>query len=96
MAKAATAQQARALTDIPNVGVATAADLRLLGIVTPADVARMTPLQAYEQLQQLTGQRQDPCVLDVFIAAHRFMNGSAALPWWHFTQERKTILRDTN
>jgi len=96
MAKAATARQARELTDIPNVGNAIAAVLRRLGIVTPARIARMNPLQAYRRLHQLTGERHDPCLLDVFIAAHRFMNGGPVRPWWHFTRERKTILRDTN
>ena len=91
MFKAASAQQAVKLTDIPNIGPSIAADLRGIGIATPADVRRMNPRAAYEALRGPMGQRHDPCVLDVFIAAHDFMNGGAATPWWHFTARRKAM-----
>jgi hypothetical protein len=28
-------------------------------------------------------------VLDTFMSAVRFMEGAPALPWWHYTPERK-------
>jgi hypothetical protein len=31
-------------------------------------------------------------VLDVFIAAVRFMDGEPAQPWWAYTAERKAAL----
>jgi len=34
---------------------------------------------------QTTGVRQDLCVIDVFIAAVRFMAGESAKPWWKYT-----------
>jgi hypothetical protein len=43
----------------------------------------------YDDLCRITGVRHDPCVLDVFIAAVRFMAGGPAMPWWKFTAERK-------
>jgi hypothetical protein len=43
----------------------------------------------YLSLCDLTGARQDPCVLDTFIAATRFMAGDPPHPWWHYTAERK-------
>lgn len=92
MPKAARAEHALRLTDIPNVGPATAADLCRIGIATPADVRSMQPRAAYEKLCRVTGQRHDPCVLDVFMAAHHFMNGGAARPWWAFTAQRKALL----
>ncbi|PAT33434.1 mitomycin resistance protein [Vandammella animalimorsus] len=95
MPKARCAQHAVRLTDIPNVGAATAADLCRIGITTPADVRSMQPQVAYEQLCRATGQRHDPCVLDVFMAAHHFMNGGAAQPWWVFTPKRKALLAQT-
>lgn len=92
MPKAARAEHALRLTDIPNVGPATAADLCRIGIATPADVRSMQPRAAYEKLCRATGQRHDPCVLDVFMAAHHFMNGGAARPWWAFTAQRRLLL----
>ncbi len=75
--------------DLPNVGPATAADLRLLGLVHPADLLGQDPLVLYRRLESLTGARQDPCVLDVFIALTRLAAGDPPQPWWHYTAERK-------
>ncbi|EYC51620.1 mitomycin resistance protein [Hylemonella gracilis str. Niagara R] len=92
MPKAMNAQQARVLTDIPNIGKSMAEDLRGLGIATPELVRTMDPMAAYEQLRDPMGKRHDPCVLDTFLAAHDFMNGGAARPWWDFTARRKALL----
>lgn len=91
MPKATCAAEVRQLTDIPNIGKAAAADLVGLGITTPADVKRMDPWQAYDALRDPMGHRHDPCVLDTFMAAHDFMNGGPAQPWWHFTPRRKAL-----
>ena len=43
------------------------------------------------------GQRQDPCVWDTFAAAIHQARTGEALPWWHFTVERKrrvAVVRD--
>ncbi len=90
--KARHARDARRLEDIPNIGRSIAGDLRGIGIATPDDVRRMDPLCCYEALRAPMGQRHDPCVLDVFLAAKAFMNGGAALPWWHYTAARKELL----
>ena len=92
MAKASHADFARKLIDIPNIGVSLAADLQSIGICTPQDVRRIDPLAAYESLRTPMGQRYDPCVLDVFMAARKFMNGGPRQPWWDFTAERKALL----
>ena len=89
MTKASNASQARVLTDIPNIGKSIAQDLRGLGVNTPADVKTMNPMAIYEALRTPMGSRHDPCVLDTFLAAKDFMNGGSALPWWHFTPQRK-------
>jgi hypothetical protein len=81
------------LEDLPNIGKATAADLRRLGIQSPGQLVGRDPLAMYEELCRLTGVRQDPCVLDVFMAAVRFMEGGPALPWWAFTAQRKQMLK---
>jgi hypothetical protein len=77
------------LTDLPNVGPAMARDLALLGIEKPEQLAGRDPLQLYQGLCRMSGTRQDPCVLDVFISITRFMDGEAAKSWWAYTQERK-------
>ncbi len=77
------------LTDLPNIGPASAKDLQLLGIAQPAQLVGLCPYQMYEQLCQITQVRHDPCVIDVFISITRFINGEAAQPWWAYTAERK-------
>ena len=93
MAKALTAASARNLTDIPNIGVSIAADLRAAGIHSPAEVRQMDPLAVYEVLRDPMGRRHDPCVLDVFMAARDFMTGGPLQPSWHFTPQRKALLQ---
>jgi hypothetical protein len=80
------------LEDIPNVGPAVAADLRRLGITTPGELAGRDPYTMYDDLCRLTGQRHDPCLLDTFIAAVRYMEGGPKKPWWKFTAQRKREL----
>ncbi len=80
------------LTDLPNIGPAMADDLRRLGIAQPEDLAGCDPYALYERLCALDGQSHDPCVIDVFISAIRFMNGEPARVWWAFTEERKNTL----
>ena len=82
----------RCLTDLPNVGPATAADLRLLGINLPSQLAGRDPWAMYAQLCHLTGEQHDPCVIDVFLSVTRFMAGEDARPWWDYTAERKRTL----
>jgi predicted GIY-YIG superfamily endonuclease len=77
------------LEDIPNIGPAIAADLRQLGITTPDELPGRDPYAMYDDLCRITGQRHDPCLLDTFIAAVRFMEGAPKKPWWMFTAERK-------
>ena len=82
------------LTDLPNVGKATAADLRLLGIHTPEQLARECPLELYDRLCRATGHRHDPCVMDVLMSITEFMRGQPPRPWWEFTEIRKRILAE--
>jgi hypothetical protein len=77
------------LEDLPNVGPAIAADFVRLGIRTPRELVGRDPYALYEELNRVTGTRHDPCVLDTFIAAVRFMEGAPARPWWKYTAERK-------
>src|SRR5262249_30747043 len=80
------------LEDIPNVGPAVAADLRRLGVTTPGELPGRDPYAMYDDLCRLTGRRHDPCLLDTFIAAVRYMEGGPKKPWWEFTAQRKREL----
>ena len=82
----------KALADLPNIGRAIAADLRLLGIQEPNQLAGMCPFEMYERLCEKTASHHDPCVIDVFISITRFMDGGDPRPWWEFTEERKQLL----
>ena len=77
------------LEDLPNVGKSIAADLRSIGVHRPEQLRGKDPRTMYEKLCRVTGQRHDPCLLDVFISAVRYMEGGPPLPWWKFTAERK-------
>jgi hypothetical protein len=85
-------RQLRTFSDLPNVGKAFAKDLQLLGFREPAELARQDPLVLFDRLCALTGQRQDPCVLDTLMSITRFMDGEAPRPWWDYTMERKRLL----
>lgn len=79
----------RILTDLPNVGPATVGDLHLLGITTPDDLHGRDAWVMYEDLCRISGQRHDPCVIDVFLSITDFMAGGDPQPWWAYTQQRK-------
>ena len=89
--KAAIAADCEALEQLPNIGPALAADLRLIGIHHPRDLRDKDALALYQRLCAATGQRQDPCVLDTFMAATDFMRGAAPAPWWKYTPQRKAL-----
>lgn len=81
------------LEDLPNVGKAMAADLRLIGIQAPEQLVGRDAFELYDALCMVTTMRQDPCIIDVFMSAVSFMNGERALPWWSFTEQRKKLLK---
>lgn len=80
------------LEEIPNVGPAIAIFMRRLEITTPDDLVGRDPYAMYDDLCRITGERHDPCLLDTFIAAVRFMAGEPKKPWWKYTAERKREL----
>ena len=81
------------LTDLPNIGEASAQDFRLLGIHLPSQLAGRCPFEMYKALCEKTSTRHDPCVIDVFISVTRFIGGEEARPWWKYTEERKQLLK---
>jgi hypothetical protein len=89
--KALRAKDAQKFIEIPNVGPRIAHDFKVLGLKTPSDLSGKDPFKLYKKLCVLTKSRQDPCVLDTFMAAVAFMNGEKALVWWAYTPERKRL-----
>ena len=87
--KARHADECEQLEQLPNIGPSIAADLRLIGVLHPRELAHQDALALYHQLCTKTGKRHDPCVLDTFIAATDFMRGAEARPWWAYTAQRK-------
>lgn len=82
----------RTLTDLPNIGPACTADLRLLGIEHPQQLLDRNAWDMYAELCLLTSQQHDPCVIDVFLSITDFMQGGEAQPWWNYTAQRKALL----
>jgi hypothetical protein len=89
--KAAHAGECEAFEQLPNVGPAMASDLRAIGVVHPRELAHRDPFVLYQSLCAHTGRRQDPCVLDTFMAITDFMRGAAPAPWWAYTAQRKVL-----
>ncbi len=89
--KATTPAECVRLEQLPNIGPSLAADLRLIGIHAPQELRGKDAFVLYQKLCAATGQRQDPCVLDTFMAATDFMRGAQAAPWWHYTPQRKLL-----
>ena len=76
---------------LPNIGPSLAADLRALGLQHPRELAHRDPFVLYQSLCARSGRRQDPCVLDTFMAITDFMRGAPAAPWWNYTAQRKVL-----
>ena len=89
--KAASAADCQRLEQLPNVGPAMAGDLRALGILHPQDLTHRDAYALYQALCARSGKRQDPCVLDTFMAVTDFMRGAAPAPWWAYTAQRKQV-----
>ncbi len=72
-----------------NVGPATLADFRLLGIDTIAQLAVQDADRLYLRLCEETARRHDPCVHDVLTAAIHQARTGEAVNWWAYTAARK-------
>lgn len=80
------------LKSIPNVGPATIRYLKAVGVNTPFELVGQDPYSMFQELCHVSSKQFDPCLLDVFISAVRFMEGAPAKDWWQYTLERKEYL----
>ena len=76
------------LEEIPGVGPSIAADLQRMGITRVAQLKRRSPEALYKKLCELTGVRQDPCVLYTFRCAVYYASNAKhdpeKLKWWNW------------
>jgi len=76
------------LRTLPGVGPSIAQDLRSLGVTSIRDLGRRDPERLYRRLCDLTGERQDPCVLYTFrcavYAARTRGPKPELLKWWNW------------
>jgi hypothetical protein len=94
------ATTSRQLADLISIGPAMLRDFEMLGIRSVAQLAKQNPQGMYGRLNRLTGQRQDPCVLDVFCAAVAQAR-NPRLPvekcqWWFWSRKRKQQTKRNN
>jgi nucleotidyltransferase/DNA polymerase involved in DNA repair len=83
----------RKFQDLVSVGPAIERDLEMMGIRSVTQLAKQNPKKMYDKLCRLTGERQDPCVLDTFEAAVA-QAANPRLPaeqcqWWYWSRKRK-------
>ena len=81
------------LADLFSIGPAMLRDFKMLGICSVGQLAKQEPARLYRKLERMTGERQDPCVLDVFCAAVAQAR-DPRLPaeqcqWWYWSRQRK-------
>lgn len=92
------AAQRRELEDLISIGPAMLRDFELLGIRSIAQLARQDPQRMYRKMERMTGQRQDPCVLDTFCTAvAQAKNPHLAAEkcqWWWWSRRRKKRGKD--
>jgi hypothetical protein len=77
-----------ALEEIPSVGPSIANDLIGMGITRVAQLKGRSPEALYQKLCELSGERQDPCVLYTFRCAVYYASNAEhdpeKLKWWNW------------
>jgi hypothetical protein len=86
----------RQLGDLRGIGPAMLKDFELLNVRSVDQLAEEDGLELYERLNQLSGTRQDPCVLDTFrCAVAQAQNprlSDEKRNWWYWSKRRKAKL----
>lgn len=86
-------KEERRLRDLGGVGPAIEADFQKLGVRSVPELAACEGDELYLRLCEVTGTRQDPCVLDTFRCAVAQAR-DPRLPteqrnWWWWSRQRK-------
>ena len=87
------------LEKIPSVGPSIADDLIGMGITRVAQLKGRSPEALYKKLCELTGERQDACVLYTFRCAVYYASNAnhdpEKLKWWNWKNLSSDIARGT-
>jgi hypothetical protein len=90
-------QDKRRLRDLAGVGRAMEADFKMLNVLTVAQLAECDGDELYRRLCEVTGARQDPCVLDTLRCAVAQARDPRLPPeqrnWWWWSRQRKGVSR---
>src|SRR4051794_3308565 len=86
-------EEQRRLRDLAGVGPAIEGDLHLLNVQTVPELSGCDGNELYKRLCEVTGVRQDPCVLDTLRCAVAQAR-DPRLPteqrnWWWWSRQRK-------
>ena len=85
------------LEEIPGVGPSIADDLISMGITRVAQLKGRSPEALYKKLCELTGERQDPCVLYTFRCAVYYASNAKhdpeKLKWWNWKDKPSAAKR---
>ncbi len=77
------------LRSLCNVGSATLGDLLLLGITSIAQLSEQDPEEMFWRLEEITGRKQNICMLDLFRAiVHEAQTGEKRL-WSYYSRLRR-------
>lgn len=83
----------RKLKDLDGIGPAMLKDFEMLGIANIDQLKKQSGRKMYDRLCELTGKRQDPCVLDVFVCAVAQAKdpnlAAEKRNWWYWSRVRK-------
>ena len=87
-------KETRQLRDLYSVGPATVRELKALGITRVEQLVGQDARKLYDRLCRLSGQRCDPCIMDVLSAAIAQAQ-DPGLPkekrmWWYWSRVRKS------
>ena len=87
-------KETRQLRELYSVGPATVRDLKTLGITRVEQLVGQDARKLYDRLGRLSGQRCDPCMMDVLSAAIAQAQ-DPGLPqekgkWWYWSRIRKS------
>ena len=90
-------KETRQLRELYSVGPATVRDLKTLGITRVEQLVGQDARKLYDRLGRLSGQRCDPCMMDVLSAAIAQAQ-DPNLPkekrkWWYWSRFRKSRQR---
>lgn len=79
---------------LPGIGKKLIADLQTLGIMTPAMLSMLDPLDVYRRIENLTTYQHDPCIFYTLLSFDHLFKTGEARAWWFFAEFGKKRLAE--